>query len=97
MMDVFKHSLYREALRLRLMQNSLLISQQDILLSKLCSGLGCACVLRGGLSTVKGIWLFYPKHELRQWSINYTRVKKNVVLLLVCMQSCVPRAVGAFI
>lgn len=97
MMDVFKHSLYREALRLRLMQNSLLISQQDILLSKLCSGLGCACVLRGGLSTVKGIWLFYPKHELRQWSINYTRVKKKVVLLLVCMQSCVPRAVGAFI
>lgn len=77
MMDVFKHSLYREALRLRLMQNSLLISQQDILLSKLCSGLGCACVLRGGLSTVKGIWLFYPKHELRQWSINYTRVKKK--------------------
>lgn len=46
------------------MQNSL-ISQQDILVSKLCSGLGYTPVLRGGLSTVKGIWLFYPKHELR--------------------------------
>lgn len=100
MMDVFKHSLYREALRLRLVQNSLLISQQDILPSKLCSGLGCACVLRGGLSTVKGIWLFYPKHELRQWSINYTRVKKKkkkVVLLVVCTYSCVTWALGAFI
>lgn len=46
------------------MQNSL-ISQQDILVSKLCSGLGYTPVLRGGLSTVKRIWLFYPKHELR--------------------------------
>lgn len=75
--DVFKHSLYREALRLRLMKNSLLISQQDILPSKLCSGLGYAPVLRGGLSTVKRIRLFFPKYELRQWPINYTRGKKH--------------------
>jgi len=60
------------------MQSSLLISQQDILLSKLCSGLGYTPVLRGGLSTAKGIWLFYPKRELRQRSINYTRGKKNI-------------------
>lgn len=58
------------------MQNLLLISQQDMLLSK-CSGLGYAPVLRGGLSTVKGIWLLYPKHELRQRSINYTGGKKR--------------------
>lgn len=64
MMDVFKHSLRSAALRLRHMQNSL-ISQQDILVSKPCSGLWYTPVLRGGLSTVKGIWLFYPKHELR--------------------------------
>lgn len=98
MMDVFKHCLYREALRLRLMQNLLLISQQDIFLSKLCSGLGYASVLRGGLSTVKGTWLFCPKHELRQWSINYASGKKTLVgLLVVCTCSCVTKAVGAFV
>lgn len=64
MMDSFKHSLRSAALRLRHMQNSL-ISQQDRLVSKPCSGLGYTPVLRGGLSTVKGIWLFCPKHELR--------------------------------
>lgn len=96
MMDVFKHSLRSAALRLRHMQNSL-ISQQDILVSKPCSGLGYTPVLRGGLSTVKGIWLFYPKHELRTAVNKLSLRKKTLVgLLVVFTCSCVTKAAGFF-
>lgn len=76
-MEGFKCRLCGEAVGCRLTQNLLLISQQDMLLTKPCSGPGYTSVLRGGLSAVKGIWLFYPKHELGQWSINYTRGEKR--------------------
>lgn len=59
MMDVFKRSLCRGALRLGLKQNSLLISWQVILPSELCSGLGYALVLRGEFSSVTGICLVF--------------------------------------
>lgn len=77
------------------MQNSPLISQQDLLLTKLCSGPGYAPVLRGGLSAAEGIWLCYPKPEVGQRAINYTRGEKNASRLIVGCALLVTRAGAA--